>query len=65
MGGRYYFTGVQLGMLAFFITFNKQDDAMKLIKQIQDKQFLGEIKNGQEMKIVTTMETTGETKGDA
>jgi len=39
MGGRYYLTGVQLGML---MSIPKESVRMKLLQEIMDNQYLGD-----------------------
>lgn len=42
MGGRYYITGTQLGMLLAFIESDENDDkAIALIKQVEETQYIG------------------------
>lgn len=40
MGGRYYVTGVQLGMLAAYLDLKQIDKVTKLLVGIEDKQYL-------------------------
>ena len=42
MGGRYYVTGVQLGMIQVFIEHNKLEELEKLMYEIDEKQFIGQ-----------------------
>ena len=42
MGGRYYVTGVQLGMIQAFIEHNKLEELEKLMHEIEEKQFVGQ-----------------------
>jgi len=42
MGGRYYITGVQLGMLRVFVKQENESDVNKLLEEIEDRQYLGE-----------------------
>jgi len=42
MGGRYYLTGVQIGMLIGMIDEGMSKDALKLLEEIQDKQYICE-----------------------
>jgi hypothetical protein len=40
MGGRYFITGTQLGMLMSFVSGEMDKEATKLLKQIEKKQYL-------------------------
>ena len=40
MGDRYYITGVQLGMLISSIRFRRENDAIRLLNEIEKNQFL-------------------------
>ena len=43
MGSRYFLTGVELGMLHAFFECGKEKEGLKLLKEIEDKQFIGNI----------------------
>ena len=43
MGGRYYITGVQLGMLK---SLNKDDEIDEILEEIEESQFMGDTENG-------------------
>jgi hypothetical protein len=42
MGGRYWLSGVQLGMLLAFCTEKNWQQAIKLLKDIEDLQYIGD-----------------------
>jgi len=42
MGSRFYLTGVQLGMLRVFAETENVEEALKVLKKIEEKQFLGD-----------------------
>ena len=42
MGGRYFLTGVQLGLL---MRLYDEKERMKILQKIMDNQYLGETKN--------------------
>jgi hypothetical protein len=42
MGGRYWMTGVQLGMLIAFAKIGNDEEAGKLLDKIAEFQFLGQ-----------------------
>lgn len=60
MGERYYITGVQIGMLQAFLEFGKINEIEKLLEEIMAKQFLGRIREGEEVSIVQIEKETKE-----
>lgn len=42
MGGRYFITGVQIGMIRAFAKLENDADIDKLLDEIEDNQYLGE-----------------------
>ena len=49
MGGRYYLTGVQLGML---MRLTDEKEIMKILEEILDNQFIGNISQGEKKEVV-------------
>lgn len=52
MSERYWITGVQLGMLKVQSEYGSVDACHKLIDEIIDKQFIGQIQKGQRVEPV-------------
>jgi hypothetical protein len=42
LGGRYYITGVQIGMIRAFARQENETHIKKLLDEIEDKQYIGE-----------------------
>ena len=45
MGGRYYITGVQIGVIKAFLKTRNLSDIDKLLDDIEEKQFIGKKKD--------------------
>lgn len=43
MGGRYYITGTQLGMLSAFLMTERIGEAQEFLKKIETDQYIGEV----------------------
>lgn len=41
MGGRYYITGVQIGMIMAFAELGETDEILELLDKIEEEQFTG------------------------
>lgn len=53
MAGRYWISGVQLGLLkAFFETQSNSDKGIKLVDAVLENQFVGNIDNEYEQEVV-------------
>jgi len=51
MGSRYYLTGVQIGILQAYLNNNKFQEALKLLEDIEENQFIGLIENNDKLKV--------------
>jgi hypothetical protein len=51
MGDRYFITGVQIGMLQAYNEFGKSEEIKKLLEEIMNMQFIGQLHEGEEVKI--------------
>lgn len=50
MGGRYYITGVEIGMLRTFAKLENETDINKLLDKIEEEQYIGEKEEFEKMK---------------
>ena len=57
MGGRYFITGVQLGML---ISVREPKGRKKIIEEIEENQFIANLDNKQEREFGKIMKEVGE-----
>ncbi len=53
MSERYYITGVQIGIIKVLVENNERAEAVKLLDEIEDKQFVGKItQEGEKVAII-------------
>jgi len=50
LGGRYYITGVEIGMLRTFAKLENETDINKLLDKIEEEQYIGEKEEFEKMK---------------
>ncbi len=60
MGGRYWITGVQLGMLRAFTSTEKIEKIEDILVDIEAEQYIGNVVNNEEVEIVIIKKKKGE-----